>query len=244
MFSSGSRTLSQPICGLLPSLITSTLRYHSFQVMGPDCTTESSGNQSPLRFTWDIWAAPWTDVKRPQDKHAEAVADWCDFHDLLPASNGNKLAKKLGGPILKAQCFGRAKDLDKSGPRDKLNLEYGVQYFVNSIHKSDPLSFFSGVQMISTGYFRLVVTIIMWRILNLRLRLNMNDSVQTALERYRNLLLLQCCFPTPTWRKHGYLSWLQCKQRAWDWRWYSTVRDNFIGGGEIRLYRSSTSAMR
>lgn len=140
--------------------------------MGPEPSAKSSGMSLPSRprFSWDMKSVPWTDGKGPQDEYAEAVLEWCNFHDLLPATNSNKLDKILRGSILKSQCYGRAKDLVKSVKTQDLNSENGADHVVSAIHKRDPLSF---VTELYTDFNSLLST-----------RRNQNESVKNFETRF------------------------------------------------------------
>ena len=88
---------------------------------------------------------PWTDAKGLQEEYPEAVTEWCNLHDLLDDTDSNKMVPKLRGPILKSQCYSRAKDLAKSIPIGELNSENGATCVVSSIHKRDALSFVTDI---------------------------------------------------------------------------------------------------
>lgn len=64
---------------------------------------------------------------------------------LVFYSHFTELNKRLRGPILKSQCYGRAKVVVKAIKIEKQNYYGGAQHVVNVIQKRDPLSFVTEV---------------------------------------------------------------------------------------------------
>jgi len=109
--------------------------------MGPQ------GNDLPSRprFSWDSRNVPWTDGKGNQEEYANAVKLWKSFHDLLPATNPNKITPALQGIMLQSQLFGRARDLVKKIDPETIQSDTGAAEIVKVVHKRDPLAVVSEV---------------------------------------------------------------------------------------------------
>lgn len=113
--------------------------------MGLEPSNKASGCLSRPRFTSDFDTVLWIDVSGAQDEYAEAVSDWCNFHDLLPNKSWSMLVRILRGPILKSQCYGNAKHIVKSVSKQNICSESGAPHIVSAVHKRDHLSFLSDV---------------------------------------------------------------------------------------------------
>lgn len=70
--------------------------------MVPETSSISSSIHSRSLFSWDLKTVPWTDEKGPQDAYSDIFAEWCNFHDILPEKNADKLGYKLRGSFLKS----------------------------------------------------------------------------------------------------------------------------------------------
>ena len=110
--------------------------------MGPNA--QSTSPQRP-KFSWDISNVPWTDGRGNQEEYANAVKLWSNFHDLLPATNSDKIPSALQGIMLQSQLYGRTRDVVKKVDPADIKKEGGAQLIVNAIYKRDPLSVMSEV---------------------------------------------------------------------------------------------------
>lgn len=110
--------------------------------MGPGRSTDLP---SRPRFLWDGRNVPWTDGVGPQLRYAEAVAEWCKYHDRLPPASSNYTPKSVRGIVLKSQLFGRARDLVRSIDESLIDGDDGPQHIVDALHQRDALSVVSNV---------------------------------------------------------------------------------------------------
>lgn len=80
----------------------------------------------------------WTDGRDVQEKFAEAVKRWCEFHDNLHDKNSKKITKSNRGIVLLSHLYGIAGDVRKLIDDDNINSLDEFLAIVNAIHKRDP----------------------------------------------------------------------------------------------------------
>lgn len=142
--------------------------------MGPDSPNAGASSSATVpsrpRFTWDIRSPPWTDGRGNQDHYLDAVKLWKEFQDALPDTNSNKITPNLQGIVLKAQLFGRARDLCAKVSIDDLKKSDGALILARAVYKVDPLA---QVNKMSQQFTRLLLT-----------RRNTNESLKEFESRF------------------------------------------------------------
>lgn len=73
---------------------------------------------------------PWTDGRADQNEYQDAILLWKAFHSALPANNSNNIPARLQVFCLKAQLFGRSKDLKARISNQHLMGDDGVSLLV------------------------------------------------------------------------------------------------------------------
>lgn len=83
---------------------------------------------------------PWTYGTGDQKEYQDSVLLWKQLHNALPVNNSNKIPIALQAVVLKAQLFGRAKDMTAIVTTNQLVGDEGLNHLLKAIYKRDALT--------------------------------------------------------------------------------------------------------